>query len=251
MRLKTRLYPFIIAILMSFSIVVNADNEIKSGFVYLDQVSSSIRVDIRYASDNNLLGKPLAGIGQNRAVLTREAAAALAEVQEELLLRGYSLVVYNAYIPQQAVKQIEEAISMGISDEMKNLYFPNLSADDLASQGYLREKRDNIRGSSVDVSIIPVSKDMKKRYFARKRSYSESRHMRFLDDGTSDMGTSYDTFDSLSCHACAEVTLDVQSNRALLKELMENYGFKASNLVWWKYTYIREPFPDSSFDFNI
>lgn len=244
-------FCIIITIICSASICLASETKLKQGFIYLDQVSPSIKVNIRYATNNNFLMKPLDGMEHNRAVLTNEAANALDNVQEDLLLRGYSLVLYSAYMPLKAVNQMQEDLNSGVSNNLKQLYFPNLSEQEVLSQGYIKEKQDNIRGSTVDVSIIPLNKKIKNKFFIRKRSYSNVRNMYFLDDGSSDMGTSYDTFDPLSCHECGRVTQEVQHNRQLLKEVMESHGFKASNLVWWKYTYIREPFPDSSFDFNI
>lgn len=251
-----RIFVIILMIVSSLKIAnapantrdINRTRELRNGFVYLDQVAPSIRVNIKYATKDNFLEMPLADINHNSAILTKEAAIALAKAQEELMLRGYSLVVYNAYIPQQAVKQMEQSIASGIANDITQLYFPYLTAEQV--QKYISDKRDNIRGSTVDVSIISATKHIKNKYFVRKRAYLH-KHLQYLDDGTKDMGTSYDTFDSFSCHDCQEVTPEAQNNRKLLKAIMQNHGFRASKLVWWKYTYVREPFPDSTFDFSV
>lgn len=249
---------YFIIIALSISSFINSSwtyanngSALKSGFIYVDQVSPSIKVDIRYASSNNFLGRSLVGMNNNRAALSIDVALALEKVQDELELRGYSLVIYNAYIPYKAARQMEELQSNMISKDLQKLYYPNLSSEQLVLQGYIREKTDNIRGSTVDVSIIPANGQLKSNFVPRKRAYSNNRNMQFMDDGTIDMGTSYDTFDSLSAHQCEDITLEAKNNRNLLKEVMESHGFRASNLVWWKYTYIREPFSDSSFDFDI
>lgn len=249
-------YLVIMALTISTFIVfiqayANGGGLLRSGFIYVDQVAPSIKVNIKYSNANNFLGKSLAGMNNNRAALTIDTALALEKVQDELELKGYSLVVYNAYIPQKAVRQMKQLEFNTTAQDLRKLYYPNLSPEQLISQGYIKEKTDNIRGSTVDVSIIPINKQLKNHFGIRKRAYSNNRHMQFIDDGTVDMGTSYDTFDALSSHQCEDITMEAKHNRNLLKETMESYGFRASNLVWWKYTYIREPFADSSFDFDV
>jgi D-alanyl-D-alanine dipeptidase len=222
---------------------------LRDDFVYLDQIDPSIIVDIRYSSSNNLQKRPIAGIKNNRAVLTIEAALALKSVQDELKLRGYSLVVYNAYIPKQAYLQILDAFKEGLIDKA---CFPNISTEELHRTGYIREKIDNTRGSTIDVSIIALNKKLRKEHAILKHIVHNDNHcIEYLDDGSEDMGTSYDTFDELSKHNNNIIAIEAQMNRELLKEKMEAQGFMPSNLVWWKYTYAREPYLDSQFDFEI
>ena len=221
---------------------------LKDGFVYLDEIDPSILVDIRYSSKNNLKQEPLLGIKNNRAVLSLDSAVALRCAQEDLRLRGYSLVVYNAYIPNRSYLEILDITQNDLIDQTSH---PNISHKELIKVGYLQEKLDNIRGSTVDVSIIPLNKKLKQDPITQYRNHSNNQHIKYVDDGSEDMGTSYDTFDELSCHECKNVRMEAQMHRELLKSIMEENGFKASDLVWWKYTYMREPYPDSQFDFEI
>lgn len=221
---------------------------LKDGFVYLDEVDPSILVNIRYSSENNLKQKPLVGIKKGRAVLSLDTALALSAAQEDLRLRGYSLVVYNAYIPKRAYLEMLEIAENDLIDKASH---PNLSNDELIKAGYIKDKLDNIRGSTVDVSIIPLNKNLKDKPLTQYRNNTNKQHIKYVDDGSEDMGTSYDTFDELSCHECRDIRVEAQVSRELLKKTMEENGFKASKLVWWKYTYIREPYPDSQFDFEI
>ena len=51
------------------------------GFVYLDDFAPGIVVDLRYTTRNNFVGEKIDGYRKNRAILTRQAAEALAKVQ--------------------------------------------------------------------------------------------------------------------------------------------------------------------------
>src|SRR5206468_4858116 len=59
----------------------------------------SIVVTLRYATSNNFTGAPLPGYLANRALLRREASAALARVQRRLLRDGLGIKVFDAYRP--------------------------------------------------------------------------------------------------------------------------------------------------------
>src|SRR5262245_14263283 len=65
---------------------------------------ASIARDIRYAGSNNFVGRPIAGYGVARCWLTREAAAALGAVEQDLAARGLGLLVYDCYRPARAVR---------------------------------------------------------------------------------------------------------------------------------------------------
>ena len=53
-------------------------------FVYVEDVIPSIKVDLRYFSNNNFLGKPIDSYKKEVAILTVQAAEALKNVQDEL-----------------------------------------------------------------------------------------------------------------------------------------------------------------------
>ncbi len=66
-----------------------------AGFVDLADVAPEVVVDIRYAGSDNFLGRPALGYRDARCLLTKEAAAALADVQHELTPFGVRLKVYD------------------------------------------------------------------------------------------------------------------------------------------------------------
>ncbi len=73
-------------------------------FVRLVDVAPSIRQDIRYANSNNFTGRPVPGYAAAECWPRKEAALALAAVQNDALKQGFTLVVYDCYRPQRATK---------------------------------------------------------------------------------------------------------------------------------------------------
>ena len=74
------------------------------GFVYLDEVDSTILQDIRYATELNFVGSKIDGYLINRAVMTRALARILSSIQKQVSKDGFSLVIYDAYRPQKAIR---------------------------------------------------------------------------------------------------------------------------------------------------
>ncbi|MFN7942348.1 MAG: M15 family metallopeptidase [Thermoanaerobaculia bacterium] len=70
--------------------------------VELVTVDSTIHLDIRYATANNFVGRPL--YRQARAFLQRPAAEALVRVSARLRAQGYGLLVFDGYRPWQVTK---------------------------------------------------------------------------------------------------------------------------------------------------
>ena len=65
--------------------------------VELVTLDPSIKLDIRYATDNNFLGVPV--YTQARAFLQRPAAEALERAQQALHAQGYGLIIHDGYRP--------------------------------------------------------------------------------------------------------------------------------------------------------
>lgn len=63
-----------------------------------------LKLDIRYASANNFMAKPLYPVA--RALLQRPAAAALTRAYDRLQAAGYGLMVYDAYRPWQITRSM-------------------------------------------------------------------------------------------------------------------------------------------------
>jgi D-alanyl-D-alanine dipeptidase len=79
----------------------------KPDLVELVTLDPTIRLDIRYASNNNFLGVPVYTTA--RAFLQRPAAEALLRAHKSLEKHGYGLLIHDAYRPWQVTKLFWEA----------------------------------------------------------------------------------------------------------------------------------------------
>lgn len=73
-----------------------------SDLVELVKLDSTIHLDIRYATKNNLVGRPV--YTEARAFLQRPAAEALVKVNKELKTLGYGLLIFDGYRPWSVTK---------------------------------------------------------------------------------------------------------------------------------------------------
>lgn len=102
------------------------------------KMDPSIKLDIRYATDNNFMGE--AFYESSRAFLQRPAAEALVRVSRKLKKLGYGLVIYDAYRPWYVTKMFWDATP----DKQKN-FVANPSSG----------SRHN-RGCAVDVTLYDL-----------------------------------------------------------------------------------------------
>lgn len=73
-----------------------------SDLVEIVKLDSTIRLDIRYATDNNFAGRAV--YSEARAFLQRPAAEALVRVSQEFKSLGYGLLVFDGYRPWSVTK---------------------------------------------------------------------------------------------------------------------------------------------------
>jgi zinc D-Ala-D-Ala dipeptidase len=73
-----------------------------SDLVELVKLDLAIKLDIRYAGNNNFLGTPV--YTQARAFLQAPAAAALVRAEREVEASGYGLIVHDGYRPWYVTK---------------------------------------------------------------------------------------------------------------------------------------------------
>ncbi|HYC60836.1 MAG TPA: M15 family metallopeptidase [Thermoanaerobaculia bacterium] len=100
----------------------------------LDLSLFNIPLDIRYATENNFMKKPLYPVA--KAYLRVPAARALLDAYNELYLRGLGLKVYDAYRPYR--------VTVAMWEPIRN---PDFVADPA------KGSRHN-RGAAVDVTLI-------------------------------------------------------------------------------------------------
>jgi D-alanyl-D-alanine dipeptidase len=221
------------------------------GFVHLSHIDPTIQISPRYAGEDNFLGRPVKGYAPiNDIIMTIETAHALKRVQEELLSNGYSLLIYDAYRPQMAVDNFM-AWSKDLDDlKMKEHFYPYIDKRDVFKLGYVVEKSGHSRGSTVDLTLIPSDLKAKKPVYL-KRKLPDGKTIPYIDDGSIDMGSSFDLFDEVSHTNSTNITVIAQRNRTFLKEIMERHGFKNYEYEWWHFTLENEPFPNTYFNFMV
>ena len=74
----------------------------ESDLVELIQLDPTFQLDIRYATDNNLVGRPV--YTEARAFLQRQPAEALVRVNAALEPLGYGLMIFDGYRPWSVTK---------------------------------------------------------------------------------------------------------------------------------------------------
>jgi D-alanyl-D-alanine dipeptidase len=73
-----------------------------SDLVDLTRLDPTFKLDIRYASSNNFLGRPV--YPEARVFLQRPAAEALVRAHQKLKEQGYGLLIFDAYRPWSVTK---------------------------------------------------------------------------------------------------------------------------------------------------
>lgn len=206
----------------------SAESDDTSGFVLLSDAVPDAILEIRYYSTFNFVGERIDGYEEPLAFLTREAAAALREVSDELLQKGYRLKIFDAYRPQSAVSHfVRWAKDLG-DTRMKAYFYPELDKKALFSKGYIAEHSGHSRGSTVDLTLFDMA--------AGKEV---------------DMGGPFDYFGDLSHVNTSKITEEQHQNRMLLREAMLAHGFSPLVEEWWHFTLTNEPYPNTYFTFPI
>lgn len=245
---------FRLVILVIFSQIVSPcfASELPSGFVYLKDIDSSIKQDIRYATNHNFVGRPVTGYQAEKCILTLPAAKALQQVQKELLLSNLSLKVFDCYRPQMAVNDFIQWSQQSNDQKMKAEFYPRVNKKDVFSLGYVAAKSGHSRGSTMDLTIVPLSAPSVQPYQEGQKLVSciAPFRERFRDQGL-DMGTGFDCFDDLAHNDRQDINIVAYHNRLILKTLMEKYGFVPYEAEWWHFTLKNEPYPDTYCNFPV
>jgi len=226
------------------------ENKIPDNFVDLQTVIPSVTLDIRYYGDHNFLGTRVDGYQAPKCLVTAPAAEALAKIQAELQEFSLSLKIYDCYRPQRAVDHFVRWAKDIKDTKTKAEFYPTVDKRNLFRDGYIAEKSSHSRGSTIDLTIVPVPLPAQEPYSPGQplRACFLPAAERFRDGGI-DMGTGYDCFDELSHPGNLNMGLQQRIHRLLLKTLMDKYGFKNYDQEWWHFTLRNEPYPDTYFDF--
>ena len=162
-------------------------------------LAPAIRVEARYATANNFTGAPLPGYEANRAMLRREAAAALARVQGRLEKQGLGLKVFDAYRPVRATQAMMD-------------WTERVGRQDLVRDGYIASRSRHNLGLAIDLTLVDLE---------------SGREL--------DLGTPYDAFTE-AAHT-ANATGETAARRRTLVDAMEQEGFTNYEQEWWHFSY--------------
>ncbi|MSU57304.1 MAG: D-alanyl-D-alanine dipeptidase [Pedosphaera sp.] len=166
--------------------------------VELIQLDPTIHLDIRYATTNNFMHRPV--YTQPRAFLQRPAAEALARVNRTVRAHGYGLLVFDGYRPWAVTKLFWDSASAA---ERKIEFVANP-----------RKGSKHNRGCAVDLSLF----DLK-----------TGREV--------EMPSVYDEFSERAFAAYAGGPAEARARRELLRAAMEAEGFAVLKEEWWHFDY--------------
>lgn len=169
-----------------------------------------ILIDSKYAFADNCFGRAL--YHGNRLYVAEEAAAALARVQKQLEGYGLGLVLWDAYRPWH----ISKLATLALPDDKKGM----LPDPD-------KEGSYHNTGNAVDVSLYDLA------------SGEQIEMISGFDEPSMRQYSDYPGGTSRQRHL-----------RDLLRNIMENNGFKGTQMEWWhfeygqgkKWAHLNEPF---------
>ena len=202
--------------------------QLPNGFVYLHEVDSSTKLELRYCSINNFVGNQVNGYKAEVCILTTQAAQRLKAIQTELKQYNLSLKIYDAYRPQQAVNHFMRW-AKDVNDTItKQQFYPNVEKKNLFKEEYIATRSRHSSGSTIDITLVDLT-----------------------TGEVLDMGTPYDFFGEESWILYKGITTQQKSNRMLLQTVMKKHGFIPYPKEWWHFTLTGEPFKNQYFDFPI
>jgi len=187
-----------------------------------------------YATKKNFIGRPIAGYTPgvtDFALLTRDSAIALCQVQNELLEKyNYGLLIYDTYRPKSAVLDFMQWSKQPVSDdadghcelERKQKHYPHIEKNRLFALGYLSETSQHCFGHTVDLVLIDK------------------------EGAELNLGARFDFMDEIS-HLSAtakEIGEEAMRNRHILTSTMEKYGFASYVYEFWHFSYCEKAIAD-------
>ena len=170
----------------------------QSDLVEVTNLDPTIKLDIRYATSNNFLHRPV--YTEARAFLQRPAAEAVARANRALKSRGYGLVIFDGYRPWSVTKIFWDSASRY---ERKIEFVANPK----------KGSRHN-RGCAVDLTLC----DLK-----------TGREVAMPSD--------YDEFSERAFPDYQGGNAEARAARDLLRRIMEAEGFTVYKAEWWHFDF--------------
>ena len=164
---RKSLWSLAFALLLSYSLGLaqgppqEADPFRKPDLVELTKIDPTIKLDVRYATKNNFLGRQV--YKQARAFLQRPAAEALVRVNQSLRKQGYGLIVFDGYRPWSVTKVFWDA-----TPEDRKIFVADPS----------KGSRHN-RGCAVDLSMYELSTGKPVQMPSEYDEFTERAHINY------------------------------------------------------------------------
>jgi D-alanyl-D-alanine dipeptidase len=211
--------------------------QLPGGFVYLRDVDPTIIQDIRYATSNNFVGKPLSGYEAGECVVKRDVAVRLKAVQQELARQKLSLKMFDCYRPARASVDMVRWSRDGKETASQRRYNPALAKADLFRLGYIAAYSGHSTGAALDLTLLDLTAD-NSGSFDPKKNYADCTapvEVR-APEGSIDMGTGYDCSDAKANTRSAAITPDQRKWRNTLVAAMKQQGFVNYFREWWHFS---------------
>lgn len=158
---------------------------------------AGLKVESVYAGSDNLFGAPL--YTTSKLYIAEELVPALAKVQEALAEQGYGLVLWDAYRPWS----ISKLANLALPDDKKDML------EDPETKGSVHNT-----GLAVDVGLYDLA-----------------------TGETLELTSGFDEPSPRQYASYAGGTSRQRYLRDLLRETMEQYGFKGIEMEWWHFAY--------------
>lgn len=186
-----------------------------------------IQGQLAYASTENFLGRIVQGYNPEASdvcLMTKNAAEMLCNVQNQLVKAKVGLFIFDAYRPLRAVRDFNSWFAQPPASEYelrrKEIHYPHLQKNELSVHGYVMgDVSKHCFGATVDLSLINLATG------------------KLLD-----MGACFDYFDVIShTNATAkQIGAEAFSNRMLLAESMQSFGFMPYEKEYWHFDHAPE-----------
>ena len=240
------------AIFIAFALapsLAQADAQaLPGGFVYLRDIDPTIIQDIRYASSNNFIGRPMQGYDVAECVVKREVALKLKAIQADLAKRKLSLKMLDCYRPTRATADMLAWSRDGRNSGRR--FNPKFDKRDLFRLGYISPYSQHSTGAALDLTLVDLTAD-NSATFDPSKTYADCTAPVALraPEGSIDMGTGYDCTDLKGHTASSAITGEQRHWRQELIAAMRGQGFVNYFREWWHFSLPGAPWP--AYDFSI
>jgi len=205
------------------------------GFVYLRDIDPTIIQDIRYATSNNFVGRPMAGYQAGECIVKREVGLRLKAVQAELSKRKLSLKMFDCYRPARA--SVDMARWAQDPHDNGHRFNPDINKRDLFRLGYIASHSQHSTGAALDLTLVDLTAD-NSAVFDPSKTYADCTAPveKRAPEGSIDMGTGYDCTDLKGHTRSNAITPEQRRWRQELIAAMAKQGFVNYSKEWWHFS---------------